>query len=382
MHDRRNSGKSMLLSVIGITVIMIGLFLIVSPVFIPSLATGANPPNIYWSSIQNQANYGSINSISVQCKIYPAAGSSIQSAVFRYAVSTLTPTQANDPSNNWANARTLQWTNVSLVHKATYINAILTSNDPWIVDNAIGGIYVQSGYYYYYLFNAYSFDGSSNYYPEVGGSIMNNWFSVGLTQTSTPTPTQTQTPAPTSAPTYYVTFTVSDAGGTIQWADSTSYAQGGSGTFGFALNDALSVTAVPASGYQFDHFYIAGSLSGSTTNNPFQTGVVSGFTLTAYFVPIGLNPTPTPTFNTPTPTFNPNPTPTPTPSKSPTPSPTYNPNVTPTPTSGTYNPFASPTPAPYTTVRSWAIVGVGIALALCGSLLVAVGQTGGSRRKR
>ena len=82
-------------------------------------------------------------------------------------------------------------------------------------------------------------------------------------------------------------FTVSSGSGTLSWYDSTTSAQGGAGTYTFAANDALSVTANPAQGYQFDHFYISGTSSGSTTTNPFTTNVASGFAINAYFVQIG-----------------------------------------------------------------------------------------------
>ena len=377
----------MILSVIGITVILLGLFLVVAPTFIPNLAYGNNPPNIYYCSVLYHGTYASsITTLSVSANIAPAAGSGISLVVFRYAQSAMTPTQALDPSNNYANARTLQWINVSMVTNQ--------AANTWIIPNPgfvgpvtpdhptpAGTIPVSRGYYYYYLVNAYSFDGSSNYFPDQGtNSILNNWFSVGSVS-SNPTPTPTPTPIYILT-SYDVAFTVSSGSGTLSWYDSTTSAQGGAGTYTFAANDALSVTANPAQGYQFDHFYISGTSSGSITTNPFTTNVASGFAINAYFVQIGATPSPTQPGQTPSPTYNPNPTQTPTlkPNQSPTPTPTYNPNPTPTASPAPYNPFTSPSPAPYTTVRSWAVVVIGVAFMLCGGLMVSIGQTN-SRRK-
>jgi hypothetical protein len=390
LHDRRNSGKSTLISVIGITVIMLGFILILAPAFIPSLAYGNNPPNIYFCSVLDNGNYAStVSAISVSADITPAAGSGISLVVFRYAQSTMNPATAMDPSNNYANARTLQWINITMTTHPSNVISTLNPN-LWQIDNSIGGIYVQSGYYYYYLVIAYAYDGSSIYYPAPpnGGSILNNWFSVGLGSSPATTPTPSgPTPTPILSQTsYFLAFSVSGGSGTISWYDSSAQTQGGSGSYSFTSGNAVSVTATPAQGYQFDHFYVSGATSGSTTNNPLGITVSSTFAINAYFVPVGTTPTPAPIGATPTPTYNPLQTPTPTPhnpNATPTPvgaTPTpYNPNPTATPTATQYNPFTSPSPAPYTTVRSWAIVVVGIALLLCGGLMVSIGQT--SKRK-
>lgn len=121
--------------------------------------------------------------------------------------------------------------------------------------------------------------------------------------------------------------------GTTEW-QLASIAEGqgeiSPSTGTFPDGDEITLTALPASGWSFDHW--GGHISGS--ENPITITINSDKTIYAYFISATTptpTPTPTPTFS-PTPTLMPTPTIIPTSTLLPTPAPTSTPTPTPTPT--------------------------------------------------
>src|SRR5207248_8145243 len=107
---------------------------------------------------------------------------------------------------------------------------------------------------------------------------------------------------------YYLT-TSHGTGGTV----SPSSGWKGSGA-------AVSISATPATGYNFSGWTGSGMGSYTGINNPASITMSGPITEAATFAQ-NTTPTPTPT-DTPTPTPTPSPTPTPTPTDTPTPTPT------------------------------------------------------------
>jgi hypothetical protein len=88
----------------------------------------------------------------------------------------------------------------------------------------------------------------------------------------------------------FITIAVLGGGGTINLKDTTS---GATGVASNSLNipcdigDYVAISAVPAAGYQFDHFEVSGPGMSpvSWAINPLIYVIPNTFTITAYFVP-------------------------------------------------------------------------------------------------